>query len=349
VRLSRALSHGSVTFRLLGPMGEQIQELTARDKAGSDSIELMAQAPSTFVVTADAKNAVGQWRVLVCKAPSREALRPVIYRAIAVLVVIILASLIGRRAARMPLPWLAVGLAVFLASAIVGVLINQTFSLRILPWLAQNLSQVPFMVIATPYLVIVLALSLIGVVYLAGYTWLGLVRTGGRALAIGIGVAGGRIIRAAAEGLYAYVQLGSGRQGSASQLVEMVLSISRTPWASLISLVEPGLDLLCTTAACMLALLAVAKPRGRLFGAALLLTMGINLLGTVMALAGLSARISLWWMELYILPFAIASLLIIRWCLLRWPSPPEALAPAELQPPASDLPPEPLESRPPEA
>lgn len=332
VYLSRALSAGQVSFHILGPVGETVQQIPAQQESGFDCIELAAEQAGTFQVIAQAKEAIGQWRVLVCKAPAAEEMRPLLIRAVIMLVIAVLAVGVCRVVSKAGFGWFLAGAGVLVAAFFAQQLVANAFHPKVLGALQSGLPGWGLVTLGTLYLAATAALCGVGVVYLAARTWPALARTAMRALAIGVGGASLKTIYLGLPMLLQYRYLTSDQQGAASTAVQILLVWSPTKLIALTGVVEPLMDVFCYTAACALALLSVAWWRGRLFWGGVLLMMGINLLGGYLAMTQLAGRISLWWMELFVLPFALISLAILRWCLARWPAVPTEITTQE-QPP----------------
>ena len=73
----------------------------------------------------------------------------------------------------------------------------------------------------------------------------------------------------------------------------------------------------------------MARRRAIYFWHGFLLMTAIDAIAGAAYLTGAVTFRSLWWIELAILPFAIISVPILRWCLHQWPAEPVAAPPVE--------------------
>ncbi|MHC4592766.1 MAG: YhfC family glutamic-type intramembrane protease [Planctomycetota bacterium] len=160
----------------------------------------------------------------------------------------------------------------------------------------------------------------IGVTLAAGLIWRGMARKAARAVAVGLGAGG---IEAILVGLGSFVGVLvalSGVSGSEQAQAAIASSTVLTSVAWLVGPVERVLAVLCHTSSRALVLLGIAKHRWRYFWFGFLIMTAIDAIAGYAHIAGLLGRISLWWVELAIAPFAVASVLIILWCLRNWPA-----------------------------
>jgi uncharacterized membrane protein YhfC len=139
-----------------------------------------------------------------------------------------------------------------------------------------------------------------------------------RALSVGLGAG---LVEALLIGLsslanYFMVMAGSGH-GDAI-LAALVQAAAATPALWLVSPVERFIAILCHMSSRFLVLFALAKHRARYFWFGFLLMTALDAIAGYVHLAGLINKISLWWVELVLLPFAIISILIIKWGRKRW-------------------------------
>jgi hypothetical protein len=102
-------------------------------------------------------------------------------------------------------------------------------------------------------------------------------------------------------------------------LAQMARGTSAGFLAWLAPVVERVSAILAHTGSRALVLASVAGRRWALFAWAFLLMTGIDAVAGYAVLSGLMGRVSVWWIELAVAPFAAASVPITLWCLRRWP------------------------------
>jgi hypothetical protein len=155
-------------------------------------------------------------------------------------------------------------------------------------------------------------------------------RDAGRAITIGVGAGAFEAfllgIGAVATAVVLMLSQGPGIDKTVGQLGTIVAS---TPLYWLAGPVERITAILCHASTRALILLGVCKKRYMLvFWGFLLFTFLDGVAGGV-HVAGLMGKISVWWIELAILPFAMVSIPVLVWCYRGWPEGPSA-APADL-------------------
>jgi hypothetical protein len=273
----------------------------------------------------------------------------------AMLLVIVVVLIVGWRVARVGPGWLVVGAIALTLVTFATALLCQWFATPVLQALFQSLPRGAYAVLGGAYTAILQAVCFVGITWLAGHAWWAMSSTAGRALAVCVGGACLTKIMRVVEVVYPYFKLRpaleTGQEGAASTATELLLGMPTTPTLVVFGLLDPLLDLCVLTAALLLAFYALAAYRGRAVWFGVLLMSAATLLSSVFSLAGLaSVTFSLvnW---LYVLPFAVISLVIIRRTIGRWPqesSPagdadqPEEPAPPEASAASSE--PEPDES-----
>jgi hypothetical protein len=161
--------------------------------------------------------------------------------------------------------------------------------------------------------------GIIGFTLLAVLIWHQLGRDAGRAIAIGVGAGAFEAlllgIGTAAGGLSLMFVRGPEVE-KAVQALGQVASVTPLLW--LIGSVERIIAILCHASSRALILLGVTKKKYMLvFWGFLIFTLLDGIAGGV-HVAGLIGKISMWWVELALVPFALASVPILIWCWKGW-------------------------------
>ena len=155
-----------------------------------------------------------------------------------------------------------------------------------------------------------------GITLLAALIWRQLGRDASRAITIGIGAGSFEAflfgIGPVATAVFLMVSSGPEAQKVSAEAGKIAAT---TPLYWLASPVERIIVILCHASTRALVLLGVCKRKYTLVVWGFLL---FTLLDGLY-FAGLMGRISTWWIELAILPFAIVSVPILVWCYRRWP------------------------------
>jgi hypothetical protein len=159
-----------------------------------------------------------------------------------------------------------------------------------------------------------------GITLLAALIWRQLGRDAGRAIAVGVGA-----------GAFEAFLLGIGPVATAVALMfvkgpemdrvreQLETIAATTPIYWLAAPVERIVAILCHASTRALIILGVVHKKYLfVFGGFLLFTLLDGIVGAL-HVAGMVGTISLWWIELAILPFGIVSVPILVWCYRRWP------------------------------
>lgn len=160
-----------------------------------------------------------------------------------------------------------------------------------------------------------------GFTLLAVLIWRQLGRDGGRAIAIGVGAGAFEAfllgIAPIATALALLVAHGPEMDRTRAQLQTVVAG---TPLYWLAGPVERIVAILCHAATRALILLGVSKKKYLLPCWGFLLFTLLDGVAGAAQVAGVIGKVSIWWIELAILPFAVASVPILVWCYRRWPN-----------------------------
>lgn len=158
----------------------------------------------------------------------------------------------------------------------------------------------------------------IGITLAAALKWRSLARDVNQAVAVGVGAGAFEAILVGAAALIGVLVAMSNLPGSQQARTAIALSAAHTPLAWLAGPVERIMAILMHTSSRTLVLLSVAQRRWTYFWYGFFLLTGVDAIAGFVHVSGMVSRISLWWVELAIAPFAVASVPIIRWCMGHW-------------------------------
>ncbi|UCD19824.1 MAG: YhfC family intramembrane metalloprotease [candidate division WOR-3 bacterium] len=141
--------------------------------------------------------------------------------------------------------------------------------------------------------------------------------------ALGVGLGAG-LIEALLIGLSSVVSFVTalvGATGSDAITGAVAQAAVLTPFIWLISSVERMIAIMCHASSRILVIFAVAHHKQRYFWAGFLILTLIDSVAGYYHLSGLINRVSSWWIELLLLPVAVVSIPVIKWCFRRWQYP----------------------------
>lgn len=216
--------------------------------------------------------------------------------------------------------WFWAGAAVWAVGVALKVAAAVPLNKPVLGTLKAALPNSAYLILGSLYVGLLTGVFEVGVTLAAGLVWRGMARKAARAVAVGLGAGG---IEAILVGLASFVGVLVALlavPGTEQVRAGIASSTALTPVPWLAGPVERVLAVLCHTSSRALVLLGVAKRRWRYFWFGFLIMTAIDGIAGYAHIAGLLGQISAWWIELAIAPFAVASVLIILWCLRNWPT-----------------------------
>jgi len=186
----------------------------------------------------------------------------------------------------------------------------------VLPRLEALLPRWAYLVLASLDSGLLTGIFEIGTTLVAALIWKSLARDSSRAAAIGLGAGGLEAVLVGIAVLFYALAL----QYDSTTRAEHASAWGGTAFAWLINPVERLSGMIVHTSSRMLALLSVAKGKRSFFWYGFLLLAGGDAVAELFVASGKLEQVSVWWFELSILPFTLASVPIILWCLRHWPS-----------------------------
>ncbi|MHC4591972.1 MAG: YhfC family glutamic-type intramembrane protease [Planctomycetota bacterium] len=216
--------------------------------------------------------------------------------------------------------WFWAGAAIWAVGVTLKIAAAVPLNKPVLGALKAALPNSAYLILGSLYVGLLTGIFEIGVTLAAGLIWRGMARKAARAVAVGLGAGGIEAILVGLVSFAGVLAALSGLSGSGQARAAVASSTALTSVAWLVGPVERVLAVLCHTSSRALVLLGIAKRRWRYFWFGFLIMTAIDAIAGYTHIAGLLGRISLWWVELAIAPFAVASVLIILWCLRNWPA-----------------------------
>jgi len=169
-----------------------------------------------------------------------------------------------------------------------------------------------------------------GFTLLAVLIWRSFGLSGRRAITVGVGAGAFEAFLLGLVSLTSVVAFMAGAPGTEKIGEGLASAAASMPLFWLAAPIERVIAILCHASSRALILLGVAKQRSLLVLYGFLLFTFLDGVAGAAHIGGWVGSISIWWIELAVLPFGLVSVPILRWCHTRWDEPIQASAP-ELQ------------------
>ncbi len=271
---------------------------------------------------------------------SANDLWPLFASGFGMMIVAVVAVVLWQRIARVQIRWYWVGAGLWtvaVAMKVVCALLSNAPVLSTLKGLPHPL----YVALGALFVGVQSSVFEMGLTLMAVLVWRQLGRDAGRAITIGVGAGAFEAFLLGMAPVVATTVALTVVQGPEMDKAKAQLAAlaATTPLFWLIGPVERTIAILCHASTRALILLGVSKKRYLLIVWGFLLFTLLDGVAGGVHVAGLMGKISIWWIELAILPFAVVSLPILIWCHRRWPEAGhEAPATLGLSPATADAP-----------
>jgi len=246
-------------------------------------------------------------------------LLPMFFSPVGMVLVALGSVLYWKRRSEALLRWFWVGAGIWTVGVGLKVVWALLFNEPILRALESALPRAAYLVGGSLYIGVLTGIFEIGVTLAAVLIWKRLAREPGRAIAVGVGAGAFEALLLGLGVLAGLVVALSGGPGAEQARAALTRLAQVTPLLWLVGPVERVIAILCHTSSRALVLLGVARRRLRLFWWGFLIMTAIDSIAGFVHISGAIGKVSMWWAELALAPFAIVSVPIILWCLRNWP------------------------------
>jgi uncharacterized membrane protein YhfC len=238
--------------------------------------------------------------------------------AAGMMIVASLAVIIWRRVSGLQFRWFLIGAALWTVAVIMKVVCALLTNKAAFGYMKEHLSHPLYVLGGGLLLGIQSSLFEIGLTLAAVLIWKRFGRDANRAIGIGVGAGAVEALLLGIMSLAGILTFLAGLPGT-EVVREKIDAVARvTPLFILIAPVERILTIPCHASSRALVLLGVTHRKPvMIFWGFLLFTLLDGVAGLFL-ISGKTSQISTWWVELAALPFAVASIPILRWCYFRW-------------------------------
>jgi len=214
--------------------------------------------------------------------------------------------------------WLFLGAGVWFVGVVLKFVVANYANAPILTTIESVLGRSGYLTLGSAYIGLLTGVFEIGITLAFAWTIRRMSESADIGLSIGLGAGLVEAVLIGSSSIGSWVMVTAGTEQSGVIIGTLVQAATATPLLWLISAVERVIAILCHTSSRMLVLFSVAGRRQRYFWAGFLLMTALDVIAGYFHLAGLINKISTWWVELLLVPFAILSVLIIRWMRQQW-------------------------------
>ncbi len=318
------LDSGKGTLRLLGPEEQVFIETTLTqgknnhvaqygpfDKPGRAKLEIALQ------------EAVGEWQAVVVEMPPRSAFYPMLATGPLMFLISLVFFIGWWRWSKTPLRWFWAGAGIWTVGVALKFAFAIAFNERILDFIKLSTDPKNYLAAGSLYTGLLTGVFEIGITLIAAVFWKRMCQEPRRAIAVGVGAGVFEAALLGVVGLLSAVALLSSGSISEQASIPTAYLMASTPALWLCGPVERIIAILCHISSRALVLLSVVTRRRSYFLYGFMIMTAIDTVAGAVHLGKYMGHISMWWVELSIAPFALASLVVLRWCWTAWPSPPQ--------------------------
>ena len=250
---------------------------------------------------------------------SANDLWPLFASGFGMMIVAIVAVVLWQRIARVQIRWYWVGAGLWTVAVALKVVCALLSNVPVLNTL-KGLPHPIYVALGALFVGVQSSVFEMGLTLLAVLIWRQLGQDAGRAITIGVGAGAFEAFLLGIGPVAAAIVLMVGQGPEVEKVQGQIGAVAAiTPLYWLAGPVERIIAILCHASTRALILLGVSKRRYLLVLWGFLIFTSLDGVAGGVHVAELVGKISVWWIELAILPFALVSIPILNWCYRRWP------------------------------
>ena len=265
-----------------------------------------------------AYHAIGTWHIRFQEISRSASLFSLLLSGCLVILLTVGITLWWKKYIQTSWRWLLVGAGAWFVGVIFKFVVAYFANAPVLEMIKSILGNAGYLTLGSVYVGLLTGVFEIGMTLAFALLIKGMYENAKHALSIGLGagLVEALLIGFASIGNYLMVIMGTSNSDAISGALAQAAIV--TPLLPLISPVERIIAILCHASSRVLVLFALAQRRQRFFWAGFLILTAIDAIAGYFHLSGLISKISTWWVELLLIPFAAISIPIIIWCFRNW-------------------------------
>lgn len=262
--------------------------------------------------------ASGEWHIVFREIGRAASLLSLLISGCLVVLITLVMLLWWRRNIDASWKWLLLGAGVWLVGIILKFIVAMIANTPVLSLLQSALEQTGYLALGAVYIGLLTGVFEIGITLAFALLIRAMYRDRNRALSIGLGAG---LVEALFIGLSSignYLTVQAGAANSDAIMASLAQAVAMTPLLWLVAPIERIIAILCHVSSRMLVLYGIRVKKYRYFWTGFAILTLLDAIAGYFHLAGLINKISLWWIELLLVPFAILSIYVINWCYKCW-------------------------------
>jgi hypothetical protein len=242
----------------------------------------------------------------------------VLVSGLGMIFVAIVAVIGWRRVSHAGFRWFWIGAGLWTVAVAVKVVFALLTNAPVIGFLKSNLSYPLLVACGGLFIGIQSSLCEMGFTLLAVWIWRQLGKEAGRAIGIGVGAGAFEAFLLGLVQLVAAAVVIVGLPGTENVADELARRVPVTPLAWLVGPVERVIAIMCHASSRALILLGMVHQRLMMIVWGFVIFTSLDGIAGAVHVSGKLGTFSPWWIELALLPFALVSIPILRWCYQKY-------------------------------
>ncbi len=313
------LESGEVNIWLGGGGYEVIGNYT-NDGAFEYSNEVFGSLNNSepIVIRVSTKKAAGKWTIRLTEMSSRNMLVSILISGFLIIIICVVLLIGWKVNTNSSFKWPLIGAGTWFVGIVLKFGFAYFFNNPILELLKESFGQTAYLSRGSIYLglltgVFEIGVTLVGVVFIKG-----IYENAQRGIGIGLGAGTIEALLLGFSQIGAFAMVISDSPGSSDIITSLANATIHTPLFFLVAPVERIIAILCHTSSRALVVLSVVRKKQIYFWVGFLIMTAIDAIAGYAHLAGYVNTVSIWYIELALVPLAVASILMIKWYYEKW-------------------------------